>query len=412
MPKVAKPPQNEGQTKLEKPRKAPKNSKNGSPRRVSTKLAKRTVTYPQPELKMHRGKVGLSAIDAKKLLGWTLETENVKFGNDFLIKDNDGNKVRCLNNLRNRPLVMAQVNTLLQEILRGMWVLNGEPLIIGETGIVLGGQHTLCALILATEKWAAAQGQWQKMWPEAPRIDKIIVYGIKEDDKTANTLDTARPRSLSDVMYRSSYFHDVEKKDRVKLSRMLDHAIKLMWYRTGAAMEAFAKFRTHAESLDFLDRHHRLLECVMHVYEENGMKNRIAKFISPGYASALMYLMAACNTEQTNDKGTGYIDTEYPNEDRVDFKYWDKAEEFWVLLAGGNSAVAEPIKRAFLLLTEMELLSWENKAATIVRAWNAWHTGKKITPASLELEFAENEHGVEKLVTIPVVEGIDIGKPE
>src|SRR5690606_8050237 len=123
---------------------------------------------------------------------------------------------RCHNNIRNRDIDKIKVSELVQEILRGHWVMNCESLIIGVTGIVLNGQHTLIALVLATQQWeeVGKDSQIREVWPNKPTIDKLIVFGASEEDKVVNTMDTAKPRSLGDVIFRSDYFADAKRADK------------------------------------------------------------------------------------------------------------------------------------------------------------------------------------------------------
>jgi len=78
---------------------------------------------------------------AKKLLGWSQESEHIKFGSNYLLLDEYGEKVRCYNNVTNRPLYPNIYKTLRQEHLRKKWQMNGEPVIIGRTGLILNDPH-------------------------------------------------------------------------------------------------------------------------------------------------------------------------------------------------------------------------------------------------------------------------------
>ena len=127
------------------------------------------VLYPKPFVDVLVGKEALTAEQARKLMGWQVETDKVKFGKDFLLKDTQGQKVRCKNNIRNRPIYPSDYNTLIQEILQGKWELNMENRIIGRTGVVLNGQHTFIALILACEMWEASPESYP-YWSKAPTI--------------------------------------------------------------------------------------------------------------------------------------------------------------------------------------------------------------------------------------------------
>jgi hypothetical protein len=379
----------------------------GSPKKASKKTEKKAATkgrevlYEKPSIRQCVEERAMTAATARKIMGWEEETEEVKFGPDYLLKDERGNKVRCHNNISNRPLVRGNVEALVQEILRNRWRFNGEPIIIGKTGLVLNGQHTMVALVLAGQRWADDKEKWSD-WDREPTIDKLVVVGVDEDDAVVNTLDTAKPRSLSDVIYRSTYFSSLQEKDRRKAARLCDNAVRLLWHRTGAALDAFAPRRTHSESLDFIARHPGILECVKHILEEDGEDGRIAKVVGPGYAAGLMYLMAASASDPKEYKAA-----QNPCEDSLDWEEFEKAAEFW-------RRVAEDAPEFRLIRVTLAKLGGgtnPERWGTIVRAWNAYAEGKKFSSAILGLSYQERD-GVKVLDECPTVGGIDMGKPE
>lgn len=357
---------------------------------------------------------------AKRLLNWTVETENLKLGSDFLLKDRKGVKVKCLNNVTNRPLYLNIVETLMQEVLTRKWQFNGEPIIIGKTGLVLNGQHTLIALVLAGQEWAEHPGKWKDYWQTEPVLQKIVVFGIDEGDATVNTMDTCKPRSLADVIYRSVFFAKMKSGDRRQVAKYTEHAVKLMWHRTGAKLDAYAPLRTHAESLDFIARHPKLLQCIKHIHEENGSEGKVATYLSPGYAAAMLYLMGTSKTERepsAHDKDSGqakdpseyYASAAHPGEKQLDLSMWDTSEEFWTLLAAGDKKF-DPVRQALGSHIEDGVGSVNVKLALIVKAWNAFSTDGKITPEALELEWKEDGEW-KMLAETPIVGGIDLGNP-
>lgn len=377
------------------------------------KAVGREVKWEKVTVRLCQGSDAIDVDGAKKLLGWTEESENVKFGNDFLLKDTNDVKVRCLNNVRNRPLYMAFVQRIIQELLKGRWRLNGETIIIGRTGLVLNGQHRLVALILANQLWTAKQGQYQSWCPKAPTLEQVLVFGIAEEDATVNTMDTCKPRSLADVLYRSEHFAKLSGKDRRLAARTTDYAVQLLWDRTGAGLEAYSKFRTHAESLDFVHRHPKLLEAVQHISEENGDDNRLSRLISPGAAAGLLYLMGSARSERVKDDDTGYANMETPTEKALDWSLWDKACDFWVKVADGHKDVAA-IRQALAACSDDEGhgLNLKARCAIMVNAWNAWSNGKSVTVANTTLKFEEDDMGARVLADVPTVGGIDLGAPE
>lgn len=377
------------------------------------KEEERPVRYEQIKVKVFEGNSPLTANMAKELLGWEEETEENKFGGDYLLTDENGVKVRCLNNSRNRPFTESWARTLAQDILNRHFAPegpNGETIIIGKTGLVTSGQHRLVGLILAAQMWAGPQKHhWHEKWETEPAIDTLLVTGVSDSALTTRTLDNVRPRSLSDVLFTSDEFARFKPKDRKPLCSMTDHAVRLLWKRTGADDDAFSPKRTHSEALDFISRHPKILKAVKHIYEENsegaiGTGNKCKIRIGPGYASGLMYLMAASDTDMDD-----YRNMEHPGERKVNFEYWDKAEEFWVLLASGQ---LKEIKKAFAGLTDPETGadgSITEKIAILAKAWALFKQGYEIKDKDLKLEYHTDEDGTKMLAEYVTFGGIDAG---
>ena len=363
----------------------------------------REVQHGKPTAKLCCGNDAITANQARDLLGWEVETEQVKFGNNYFIKDSAGTKIRCYNNVTNRPIYSQVYLTLKQEHLRKRWRLNGEPIIVGCTGLILNGQHQLVSLILAAQEWKDHRDRWSD-WPQEPTMEKVVIFGVPETDDVVNTMDTCKPRSLSDVLYRSQFFANTTAGDRRKLSRVCDYAIRLLWHRTGANTNAFAPRRTHAESLDFLTQHPKLLECVKHIHEEDdGPSRKITKYISPGYASGLLYLMG-CNTTDPAQ----YIVADSTNEQNLDWAQWNGACDFWVMLASGADEL-RPVRTALGKILDDGGGSVAERCALIVKAWMLYATNKPVTDELITLTYHIDGDDVRTLAECPTVGGIDIG---
>lgn len=362
----------------------------------------REVIYAQGSVRECIGNEAITNEQARQLLDWQEETKNVKFGHEALLKDHHGKKIRCYNNVTNRPLSNSNVLALRQEILRKRWRFNGEPLIIGRTALILNGQHQLVALILACQEWAANPSQWEEFWPTEPTMEKIVVFGVHESDDVVNTMDTCKPRTLADVIYRSKYFADLASKDRNAVSRMTDYAVRFMWDRTGASSDAFAVRRTHSEALDFIDRHSKILECIKHIYEENGSTNTIGRFISVGYAAGLLYLMG-CSTSNPETY------REDSNESSLDWSLYDKASDFFVLLASGETE----LKAVSIVLTKMlsqnENVSVRERWSLLIKAWDFYSQDQPVKESNIELEYDVDKDGIKRLAEKPTIGGIDYG---
>lgn len=360
------------------------------------------ILYPDIEVSLCQGDTAITGDKAKELLGWTPKPHGEDWGQDYLLKDTYGTKIRCVANQHNRNFYRANCEVLKQELLRGRWEFNGEPIIVGQYGTLLNGQHSLVALVLAEQEWAKNPLPYL---PEddvpygIPTMAKLIVFGVSEDDSVVNTLDTCRPRTLSDVLYRSEYFQGRSKKDRNNLSRITDKAISLLWERTGVDIGQ----KTHAEAIAFLGRHEKLLECVSYLHDLP--QPILRRIITPGYAAALLYLMGASGSDE------GYSKAETPNESLINWEHWEKAKRLWLLLARNSSNIREipmGIGRGLEQMTNEGVGGNELplRLGTLVKGWWAFCEDDEITKEAVELEY-NKEDGVSTLVEFPSIGGID-----
>lgn len=378
----------------------PRVADNGDPKPQS-----RETRYSKLEAQVCEGEKAITANQARELLGWS---QVDKGGGNYSheVAALTGQRVRMINNVTNRPLYINILLSLRQEILRRKWRFNGEPIIIGKTGLVLNGQHSLIGLIAAVHAWVEDKEKWQPYWKTEPVMEKMVVYGVDESDDTVNTMDTCKARSLLDVICRSGYFADMTESQRKRLSRMTDYCVRLLWHRTGAGLDAFAPRRTHSESLDFLTRHPKILDCVKHVHEEDGKEGKIVHYVSTGYASALLYLMGS----SASDRGK-YLEGENPNGDLLDWSHWGKACNFWTHLAGGSKEVAHPVRAALAAIDSEGGPSNGERWGILCNAWNCYVDEGRVHPSHLKMMYTEDEDGVKHLADCPTVGGIDIGDP-
>lgn len=373
-------------------------------RRAAAKAAKskRPIVFAEVSVDVCIGENAITYDKAKELLGWEEESDDKKksFGGKFIFKHND-KKVRLNNNENNRPFYSGSAASLKQEVLRGRWRLNGEPIIIGVTAILLNGQHSLVAFVMAVDEWRKTPDAFPA-WKTEPVLDKLIVYGIAEDDATVNTMDTCKPRSLSDVIFRAHYFKSATAGDNKDLSKMTEQGIKQMWDRFGYA-NAHDVRRTHAEYIAFLDTHPKLLTAVKHIWEENNKENKVGKYLKPGYAAAALYLMASSDSDSK-----AYFNAENPGDSNLNWDNWDKACEFFVDLAAGNDSMKE-VRNAIADLINCGSGSVQERFAIMAKAWHMYKAGKPITKKSLHLEFVVKDDA-RHLVETPLFGGIDVGE--
>lgn len=375
---------------------------------------------------------------AEKMLGWVEEPPRKPdekagpWGDKYDYATSDGIRVRLTKNQLNRAIRPHQIECLRQIILNGQWKFNGQPLSVSKYDDIISAQHRLLGLKEACIAWRAHPNKWRERWPSAPTIDALVVYGLEEDAETLATIDTGIPRDLADTFFtdRMGFFPRKPPAERQKLARTMDKAIRALRQRTGVE-DDWVALPTHQEMHEFEQLHPTLRKCLAHVVEENGADGKILRYLPLGTASAVMYVMASGTSdidEYRNPKGGGRR-----SERRLKWELWDKAKDFWALLAGhakemeavrmadveiGNDDVGDPmyIKAFPKVNTDADGLPLEQRAASlqerlciISRAWDQYSTGQKITAADVELKY-HDWPGNSKVLGYPTnFGGIDTG---
>jgi len=250
-------------------------------------------------------------------------------------------------NNSNRPMSQGVAKLYANEMLRGQWKCNGEPIIFSiddnDMEHLISGQHRLQGLVLAQqalekeEVWPSAQTEW----------DAVIVYGVPHD--TADTVDTGKTRTHSDVLFRDPWIDTVipeawnDKISRRKTwTKTLAGAARLVWLIEGGAIVSSAPKFLISEMLDFLQtKHPELCTFITMIVDANDADagNKGLKMSLP-YVAALTYV-ASLNPngsidEDTADKLDGFI-----NELAVGTGY-EKGDPAWALAAYWNKLTAEP----------------------------------------------------------------------
>ncbi len=370
----------------------------------------------------------------KKLLGWETESEytarvmaadpkvkesKAKFGDDFLLKNYAGEKVRCWNNVKNRPFDENRAKAYGQDILEKNWEMNCENMIIGQTGIVISAQHRGCGFMLAVEEWRATKlkgggGHWEKNWPEEPVLETMLALGCREDPRVIRTIDNVKTRTLSDTIYTSPMFEKLDSVERKECSRMMDFAVDLLWKRTKQANE-WSKYQTHSSSLDFLDKHAKIKACVKHIFDNN--RDRVISLLglSPGQAAGMMYLMGCSNTDPEDYHFSGSA----KKESQLDWSNWDKALEFWSALVDSKNEYMDPIRSMFANL-RAKLAKQLNgdappeklKHMVLSRAWDAFLNKDTIDEDDVEIGSLIGWNSDKQrayIIEEPTLGGIDCG---
>lgn len=400
--------------------------KKSPPKKAAPAPAERPVLYPEVTASVCQKRDGtaLTAEQAKALLGWREESETEKFGQDFLFTlkvDGKETKVVCDNNAvpgkySNRPIDWGRVEQYVQELLNGTWELNCENVIVSLTGLVLDGQHRLIALVVAELERTGRLGKdRERLWKEKGHADPVVLetlvaYGASEDRKVVATMNTGKPRTLADVFYQSEHFQKLKPQVRQTAAKYADGCVRLLWERTGMRADSFSPRLTTHEALDFVQDHPKVVATVSHVLSEND-EGQVSRYVSPGYAAALCYLMGCCNSDPDRYKGDR-------TEAALKWDNWTKAKAFWstVLPAGKLNAVDR-------YLAELKgeggdvRLGRDELCGVLVKAWNEWSCDGAVTERTVRLPYEERTHDdgyVEKfLAKHPVLGGIDRGpRPE
>jgi hypothetical protein len=409
------------------------------------KIPERPVIYPEPEAIFRVGENAITAEEMKEILGWT---EDVKLAKSKGVLDptftrtvskkkaakaegeegSEGSEggeeeeskvnVYCLNNTMNRPFKKGVAEQYKQDMLNKRFKLNGEGIIVGKTGQMLSGQHRGIALVLAdleAREGKNAENRWKEIWPNGVTLETLLVTGVDESIETVQTFDTVAPRTFADALYcRPDLFRKLRAPAREELAKMLDRTVRMMWHR-GRRDDAFTPRRTHAEGMDYLDRHPKIIDAAKEIYEI-GKLDEWRPYFSPGYAAAFFYLMAGSGPKT---EWEGYHNANPPHEKGIiNFDLWGKAKEFWTHFR--DAPAEDPLKELLKSINEKAegpisgTIEWVE--AAIVKAWLVFKEGDTYVNApgeenSIYPKFGKNKAGYLKLAEMPLIGGIDMGHP-
>lgn len=348
----------------------------------------------------------LNVEQAMDLLGWSEESENIKFDDLFLFKY-DKRKIRCLNNLTNRPYRSSLMKKYMSEILRRKWKMNGETIIIDEKGMVQSGQHRLIGLIFAELARQEDPKKWAKYWKVPITIPALIVTGIDSSPETVDTIDQGAKRNHGDVFYRDRKFEEVSDRDQAKMARILSYAVRLVWLRAGGLTVSYAPDFPVSESKEFSDNHPRILECVEHIWAlEGGRKlKNISTYVSMGYAAGLMYLMGAGTTDFNS-----YDEAHPRTEEGISFDLFELAEKFWEIFIIKGSPL-EVLRKRLVNISAGGSQGRDEICGTIIKAWHKFSDDPTytLTAEDIQLRTVEDpDTGAVEIDETPRIGGIDV----
>lgn len=132
-------------------------------------------------------------------------------------------------NTLNRPMGLGTKNYYRDMILNGHYLFNGQPIILGEDGTLLDGQHRLQAIVDAEIA-----------------VPVLVVVGVPHGDKAFQTLDTGRKRSVADTL---------ATLGEGQISRVLSSALRWLYaYYTQQMLNTNAIRLTNAQYVDLLNQ--------------------------------------------------------------------------------------------------------------------------------------------------------------
>lgn len=395
---------------------------------------RRKVIYPEFDVKVYDGGKETPLLTAERMkiyLGWT----EVETKEEALFKDLNGRWIRLRDNPNNVPFDFQKALGYSSDMLKKQWKHNGQPLVFGRTGLVISAQHRGVALILAQQRLEGApvdgrneKHHWEDVWGKGPiAIHATVTVGVAEDDDTINTVDTGGKRSEADAIYRSAIWSEKPVAERLPLARMTGHAVRLLWDRTRAKADAYTPTRSHSDMFDFIDRHPNIRSAVEHIFVNDKTAGRISDCLSPGYAAGLLYLMGA----NKSDGDTIYRTGDPRSEKLLDMEDWDRACEYWTLLAAGASSLkavlecrrpaiegvnAEGEQGSLIFIRGEGSGSLAERKAVLILGWGKWASGTRVTAAGLlKADYyivKRDDAGLIESVRLsvhPQLEGIDLG---
>ena len=255
----------------------------------------------------------------------------------------------------NRPHGESLSKLYGDEMLRAEWRDNGEGFIYGyregEGGeletVCLDGQHRLYGLKSAIARYKASPESFSKISSvEDLFFTCPIVWGV--DVAHADTINTGKKRSNSDVLYRWDFTYtqmpeeiqNIEAK-RKQWCTMLAEAARLTWIRSwGISVSHAIKF-SPSEMLSFISERHpdlcKFVTLVMAAVEKQGEQFKPLSRVSKSYVAALCYISCLTSNgklvnkdvEKVADFLSGAVDGsgEEGSHSRVMYEYWYKAYE-------------------------------------------------------------------------------------
>lgn len=382
-----------------------------------------------------------TVIDAKKakvIVGFKVVDKAPEGKKAFKFIDGDGVKKLFIleKNSVNRPFKIGTAQGYADQFFAEIWAgqsnhpsetANSDAWSTDWNGNVVSCAHRCVGLILAQAKLDILRANDSEQVEDKPEKFEVLALVVKNlDPACADTVDIGKPRTLGDILFRADVFSNGEAlKESVKekLSRELGVAARLVWLRQNGSRVAGGKKLPPAGLVQFLDEHPLLKDCILHIYNEDGgggqEGSKIGRYISLGYAAAMMYLAATRHLDR------GKYEAGEVNFDRKP-KGWGRAEDFWTMFSQlsarsiGNEGV-EPIAALNVVLEKNIKPKDGNKfsrdalCVLVTRAFLSWEgesDGKWDNARSLKTKLYHGGDEDEGKIDFLRFGGLDLHKEE
>ncbi|MBO4719023.1 MAG: hypothetical protein J5658_04015 [Prevotella sp.] len=252
-------------------------------------------------------------------------------------------------NNRNRPINKTTVEDYARQIEQGLWKLNGEAIIISSKGNVLDGQHRLKACCMADQP-----------------IDSVIIEGV--DEELFSTIDTGRARTAGDIFAIDGINNPTRKSSVITAYFNLRRN-----EATYAPSESIRKVKvSKQEILDFYRENEELVTQVTSYASSSYDHVRLLTISTMG--AYILYLIH---------------DRHHPEQ---------KVYDFFCELTGASEITNQTVSllRDALLrnITKQRVLTISQRNAYIIKAWNAYITGKELK----NLSYNKSQEGQLKMI--------------
>ena len=234
-------------------------------------------------------------------------------------------------NHRNRPMRQWHILDLASQMEKGQWMENGESIKISKDGVLLDGQHRLAAVAKSKTE--------QRM---------LIIDGL--DDEVFSTIDSSGGRSAGDVLFISGVKHAYPIASIVRMY------LKMKEEYPVNGVKSAAKIRI--SNVDVLNGYYTMPDFFQSIFETSNMLHHKQKVLKQSEIGAYMaYLIIQKKHKQ------------------------DKVEPFFMMLLDGKTdCMAIDLFRNKVIDAGLRnlKLNREFKRAILIKAWNAYITGKQV----------------------------------